>query len=92
MKVIDAIEGRLVHDWRNVMRWHSAQAISAGAALSAIAFALSLSSAGMQFMGAFGVRGALGLCLLIFVCAFVGRVWKQVPKDPPADDTDGAGA
>ena len=92
MKLIADIESRLVCDWRNVMKWKSAQAISVGAAFSALAFSLSMSSAGMQFIGVFGIRIALAICLVIFISAFIGRVWSQ-PKlrEPKDDESDKAG-
>lgn len=82
------LRNRLVSDWRNVMKWKSAQASAVGTLFAAAAFSISLSSAGMQFLGAFGIRGALGVCLLIFVCAFIGRMWYQPRLHDPDDKGD----
>lgn len=86
--IIQWLHDRLVSDWKNVLKWKSAQASGVGVLFAAIAFAVSLSSAGMQFMGAFGIRGALGICLLIFVCAFIGRMWYQPKLHDPDDKGD----
>jgi len=86
MNLITMLEARLVSDWRNVMKWRSAQFVTGGAVFSAFAFALSLSSAGMQFIGVAGMRLAILICVVIFICAFIGRVWKQKPKDSEQDD------
>ena len=86
MNLLSAIERRMVDDWRNVMKWRSAQFVTGGAVFSAFAFALSLSSAGMQFIGVAGMRLAILICVVIFVSAFIGRVWKQKPKNLEQDD------
>ncbi len=90
MKLADVIRARLVDDYREAMRWASTWYILGGALLSAFAFALSLSAAGMQFLAVFGVHGALLISLLIFLAAFIGRLWKQKPPKSKAPDDDNA--
>jgi regulator of sirC expression with transglutaminase-like and TPR domain len=77
MSFADKIRARLVDDYRVAMKWRSTQIATGGAVFAAIAFALSLSSAGMQFLGVFGLRASLALCAVIFVCALIGRIWRQ---------------
>lgn len=67
----------LVDDIRSAHRWWSVRFLSGGALLSAFAFALSLSSAGMQFLDIMGVRGVVLICGAIFIAALLGRIIKQ---------------
>jgi hypothetical protein len=83
MSILDKLRQRLETDYGVFSKWYSARIVTGGALFAAIAFALSLSSAGMQFLGVFGIRAALAICLIIFVCAFIGRIWKQ---GPPSSD------
>ena len=93
MRIIDRINSRLVYDWRTAGKWYSTRILGGGALFAAVAFALSLSSSGMQFIGVFGLRGALALCVVIFVCALIGRVWRQDKlTQPPGHDADEYGA
>lgn len=91
--MVQQLRGRLVSDCKLASKWWSTRFMVGGALLSALAFAISLSSAGMQFLGVFGLRGALGLSAIIFVCAFIGRILRQDPIHGPTDDeSDQAGA
>jgi hypothetical protein len=91
MSIADKIRSLLVDDYRMAMKWWSTRFVIGGALFAAFAFALSLSSAGIQFIGVFGVRASLALCAVIFVCALIGRIWRQQKLHEP-DDTDEAGA
>lgn len=88
MNLAEHIRARLVDDWRHAKHWASIWWTGAGVILSAFAFALSLSAAGMQFLAVFGVHGALLICLLIFLGAFIGRLWKQRPPKTLASEPD----
>lgn len=90
MKLIDRLRDRLVYDYRMAGKWWSTRIVTGGALFAAFAFALSMSSAGMQFMGVFGIRIALLICAMIFVGAFIGRIWRQQPAPPAKDDDDNA--
>ena len=67
----------LVDDIRQAHRWWSVRFLSGGALLSAFAYALSLSTAGMQFLELVGVRGVVIICGAIFIAALLGRIMKQ---------------
>lgn len=90
MNLAEYIRTRLVDDYRLARHWASVWWALGGVLLSAFAFALSLSAAGMQFLAVFGVHGALLISLLIFLGAFIGRLWKQKPRKTAAADDDNA--
>jgi len=85
--IVQNIRGRLVADYKLASKWLSVRFVTGGALFSAVAFAISLSSAGMQFLGVFGVRITLAIVVIIFVCALIGRIWRQ--RDLPPGSGNG---
>ena len=78
--IMEKLQGRIETDRKVIWSWWSTRCLTGGAVFAAIAFAISLSSAGMQFIGVFGLRLTLLVCFVIFVCAFIGRICKQAPS------------
>lgn len=92
MKIFQAVQNRLVYDWRSASKWWSVRLAGGGAALfGAIALGLSMSAAATQWASIIPMWAVFLLAAIIFGLVVLSRVWDQ-PKlrEPPDNNAEHA--